>query len=227
MFKLPPYTELKADGIYRYRRRVPVKAVRALGKGFLYRNLGKTKEEVMANWPKSHEEVEALFEQAKENTLKEEAVFSQKDEREKVLHLVQKHYGDEAAQQLEAKGVDENLEFALMDLADSLEGSISKKTQAMLYSGVVPDKVVSLSSVMDAYYDFKTTGKADVDKRLHNGLTRSKEDLIASLGNVKISKLPVEQLTRKDANAYRDYLLTRMTPSSVARYKNTVNAVMN
>lgn len=23
MFKLPPYTELKADGIYRYRRRVP------------------------------------------------------------------------------------------------------------------------------------------------------------------------------------------------------------
>ena len=46
MFKLPPKTERKADGIYRYRRRVPVKAIKALGKGFLYRNLGRTKDEV-------------------------------------------------------------------------------------------------------------------------------------------------------------------------------------
>ena len=32
MFRLPHYTELKADGIYRYRRRVPVKAINELGK---------------------------------------------------------------------------------------------------------------------------------------------------------------------------------------------------
>ena len=64
MFRLPPYTELKADGIYRYRRRVPVKAIKGLGKGFLYRNLGKTKEEVLANWSGTHQEVEGLFEQA-------------------------------------------------------------------------------------------------------------------------------------------------------------------
>jgi hypothetical protein len=71
MFKLPPKTERKADGIYRYRRRVPVKAIKAFGKGFLYRNLGRTKDEVLSNWAAAREEVEALFEQVKSDTDKE------------------------------------------------------------------------------------------------------------------------------------------------------------
>ena len=49
IFKLPPYTELKANGIYRYRRRVPVALVGAIGKERLYRNLGKTKADVLNN----------------------------------------------------------------------------------------------------------------------------------------------------------------------------------
>ena len=35
----PLYTERKADGIYRYRRRVPKNLVERVGKGYLYRNL--------------------------------------------------------------------------------------------------------------------------------------------------------------------------------------------
>ena len=56
--KLPPYTERKADGIYRYRRRVPAKVVEAVGKGYLYRNLGNTKEAILANWSGAHEEID-------------------------------------------------------------------------------------------------------------------------------------------------------------------------
>ena len=41
---LPLYTERKADGIYRYRRRVPKNLVERVGKGYLYRNLGRTKK---------------------------------------------------------------------------------------------------------------------------------------------------------------------------------------
>ena len=63
MFKLPPYTELKANGIYRYRRRVPVALVEALGKERLYRKLGKTEADVLNNYSKVHSEVEALFQQ--------------------------------------------------------------------------------------------------------------------------------------------------------------------
>ena len=51
ILNLPLYTERKADGIYRYRRRVP-KALRGrLGKGYLYRNLGLTKQEVVGSIP--------------------------------------------------------------------------------------------------------------------------------------------------------------------------------
>jgi integrase len=227
MFKLPPNTERKADGIYRYRRRVPVKAIKALGKGFLYRNLGRTKDEVLGNWAAAREEVEALFEQAKSDTDKEAKVFAEASERDKVLHLVEKHYGKEASEMLSAGVVDENLEHALMGLPDDLHGSIPRKTEAILYSGRVPDIIVSLSKVIDAYYEYKTTGKVATDKRLHNRLMRNKADLIASLGDVKISKLPIENITRKDANTYRDFLLKRVSPSSVARNKNTVNAVIN
>ena len=227
MFRLPPYTELKADGIYRYRRRVPVKAIKGLGKGFLYRNLGKTKEEVLANWSGAHQEVEGLFEQAKQGAKIEAQVFAKKDEREKVLHLVEKHYGKEASEMLSAGVVDENLEHALMGLADDLHGSIPRKTEALLYSGRVPDLIVSLSTVIDNYYEYKTTGKVAIDKRLHNRLMRNKADLITSIGDIKISKLPIENITRKDANTYRDFLLKRVSPSSVARNKNTVNAVIN
>jgi integrase len=227
MFKLPPYTELKADGHYRYRRRVPVKAVKELGKGFLYRNLGKTKDEVMANWSDAHKEVEGLFEQAKQGAKIEAEVFAKKDEREKVLYLVQKHYGKEASEMLSAGVVDENLEHALMGLADELSGSIPRKTEAMLYNGKVPDKVRTMSSVIDAYYAYKASGDVAVDKRLHNRLMRAKADLIEALGEVKISRLPIDKITRVDANTYRDLLLTRMVPTSVQRHKNTVNACFN
>ena len=44
ILNLPLYTERKADGIYRYRRRVPKPLVSRIVKGYLYRNLGKTKQ---------------------------------------------------------------------------------------------------------------------------------------------------------------------------------------
>jgi hypothetical protein len=58
---LPLYTERKADGIYRYRRRVPKNLVERIGKGYLYRNLGRTKKDVVGNWPEAHAEVEAIL----------------------------------------------------------------------------------------------------------------------------------------------------------------------
>ena len=49
---LPLYTERKADGIYRYRRRVPKNLVERVGKGYLYRNLGRTKKMWLETGPK-------------------------------------------------------------------------------------------------------------------------------------------------------------------------------
>ena len=58
---LPLYTERKADGIYRYRRRVPKALVGRVGKGYLYRNLGRRKDDVARAWPEAHAEIERIF----------------------------------------------------------------------------------------------------------------------------------------------------------------------
>jgi hypothetical protein len=57
---LPPYTEREDDGIYRCRRRVPKNLVKRIAKGYLYRNLGRTKKDVVGNWPDVHADVEAI-----------------------------------------------------------------------------------------------------------------------------------------------------------------------
>ena len=172
MFKLPPYTELKANGIYRYRRRVPVGLVEALGKERLYRKLGKTKADVLNNYSKVHIEVEALFEQAESNTIKEKEVFAKKDERERVLYLVEKHFGKEASQLLAIGQVDKDLEYALSGLADELAGSIPKTTEAILYGSRIPDKTITISILKPittglSKEEFVKTLKSDIYSELN------------------------------------------------------------
>jgi integrase len=234
MFRLPHYTELKADGIYRYRRRVAPKLQEIVGKARLYRNLGKTKADVLNNYSRVHSEIEALLSQAqdtliqqKETSAKAKEDYAKKSERDKVLHLVQEHYGKEASEMLAIGQVDRNFEGALMGLADELAGDIDETTERMLWSGRVPDEVITLSSVFDAYYDYKKTDRPKDNKRLHNRLMANKRNLITSWGSVKVEKMPVEQLTRKDANVFRDFLLLSTKPSSVSRNISLVSATIN
>lgn len=78
ILNLPLYTERKADGIYRYRRRVP-KALRGrLGKGYLYRNLGRIKQEVVGKWPAAHAEIEQVLETALEGQSKAQELIRKK-----------------------------------------------------------------------------------------------------------------------------------------------------
>ena len=70
ILNLPLYTERKADGIYRYRRRVPKPLVPRICKGYLYRNLGKTKQEVVGKWPSAHAEIEEILTSALEGESK-------------------------------------------------------------------------------------------------------------------------------------------------------------
>ena len=234
MFKLPPYTELKADGIYRYRRRVAPKLQPQIGKGFLYRNLGKTKADVLNNYSRVHSEIEALFQEARdtlaleqEMSAKAKAEYEKKSERDKVLFLVEQHYGKEASEMLSAGIVDDGFYEALEGLSQNLSGKISEQTEAILSSGKVPDAVITLSSVFDAYYEYKKTDRPKDNKRLHNRLMANKRNLITSWGSVKVEKMPVEQLTRKDANAFRDFLLLSTKPSSVSRNISLVSATIN
>jgi hypothetical protein len=71
---------------------------------------------------------------------------------------VTQEYGTEAAQRLEVGAVDDTLEFALMDLADKLDGQYPKKTLALLHGAVLPKRSDSFSDLLDGYVEFKQTG---------------------------------------------------------------------
>ena len=224
---LPLYTERKADGIYRYRRRVPKNLVERIGKGYLYRNLGRTKKDVVGNWPEAHADVEAILDGAQASAERSAELIKRKDHRATILHLVEEEYGKEAAQRLEVGAVDDNLEYALMALADRLEGLYPKKTLALLHGAVLPERSASFADVLDQYTEFKTTGYEATDHRLKVRIAKCKADLEAAIGAFKVYQQPVQTIIRQDANAYRDSLLPVMAPNSVARYKNTLNAALN
>ena len=81
ILNLPLDTERKADGIYRYSRRVPKPLNSRIGKGYLYCNLGKTKQEVVWKWPSAHAEIEEILTCAIEGDSKAKGLFRKKDRR--------------------------------------------------------------------------------------------------------------------------------------------------
>ena len=100
-------------------------------------------------------------------------------------------------------------------------------TLALMYGAVLPEPSESFFDVLEKYADFKTSGYGATDHRLRVRLKKCKNDLLEALDEYKLTKQPVQKITRRDANAYRDTLLARMSPNSVARYKNTLNAALN
>ena len=58
-------------------------------------------------------------------------------------------------------------------------------------------------------------------------MARALKDLGAAIGKQRVATHPLNEITRADANALRDYLLERMKPSSVHRYITVVRAAVN
>ena len=211
--KLPRYVQKRPWGSFRYKRNVPKRLLSLMGRTHLYRNLGQSYEEMIRKLPRAHQEVEALFRKVEAET-----------ERDRTLAVVESHFGKEAAEMLGAGHIDENLECGLLDLFDRLEGTIDPNIASNVLNCRVPDEIISLSTAFDLYADFKD---ADQNKKLFNSLTKTKDDLMASIGSVKFGKLPLADLRRDDALKYRDFLLERVSPNSVTRYINIVRAVVN
>ena len=88
-------------------------------KGYMYRNLGSTKKEVLGRWSQAHAKVKAIL-LGVGSVEKSTELVRRMDQRATILHLVEQEYVKEAAQRFEVGDLGENLEHALMDLADRL-----------------------------------------------------------------------------------------------------------
>ena len=124
-------------------------------------------------------------------------------------------------QSLAVRAFDDNSEHAIVNLTDRLEGKYPEKRLALMYGTVLPEPSESFFDVLEKYAGFNTSGYCETDHRMQVRLKKYKSDLLEVLGEYKLNKQPVQNITRRDDNGYGDTLLETMSPNSKARYKNT------
>ena len=215
--KLPQYVYRTAFGVYRFRRNVPKDIMEVSGRKLWYKVLGKDYKEAMRSYSTALLEFDRFV----------SAYRNEAPVRETILEVVKAEFGEEAMLQLARGQVNENLEFALMDLSDKVEGQVSEEVSARIYSGSLPEAALSIAECIDRHFTYKKSGDEAKDRLVRNLGERAKTYLTEALGRQAVYEMPVETLTRKDSNRYRDLLLSKMKPNSVKRLMGHTATALN
>ena len=216
--KLPRYVFRRANGSYRYKRNVPVGLRKLLGKDTIYRQLGNSHKEAMGNLPLVHGRIEALFDQEGE-----------KSARQRSLEIIRGALGDEVAELVLAKAVPEysDIEDDLNELGRELKrNEVPQAVVEQVYSGRLKKDEVTLDTVLKDYATFKSDTPSS-EREIGQRVARLRKDMVEVYGRQKIKYLPLEAITRADANDLRDHLLRRLTANSVARNLGVLRAAVN
>ena len=206
--KLPKYVFRTAFGVFRFKRNVPKDIREVSGKVFFYKVLGKDYKEAMRAYSTALLEFDRFV-----ATYRNEAPV-----RETILEVVKNEFGTDAMQQLARGQVDQNLEYALMDLSEKVEGQVSEEVSARIYDASLPLVQTTLAGVLSRYSEYKSTGDADRDRLLLNLIKRTQRACEEALGATAVNDTDVSKITRKDVNAVRNHLFeTGLKPNSVVR----------
>ena len=215
--KLPRYVFITKFGVYRFIRNIPKDLVDVVGKRCFYQVLGKDFNEALRNYSSALAEFDSLV-----ASYRQEAPV-----RETVLALVANEFGKEASLRLARGDVDENLDFALQDLAAKVEEDVKPEVASAIYSGVVPVAQTTLADCLARHLEHRLSGDAERDRLPKSLMDRCVRYCVDVLGHKAVYDTFVGEITRQDANAVRDFLLTRMKPSSVSRLLQVITASVN
>ncbi|SMX24886.1 tyrosine-type recombinase/integrase [Boseongicola aestuarii] len=213
--KLPRYMFRRANGSFRYKRNVPKDLRKVISKATVYRQLGNTYQDALRALPKVHADIEALFDRERRTT-----------DEQRARELVRERLGERHQSMFIEGAVDpEWPEYDdFQDLAEDVEHAVPKGVTQQIRAATSKAAPMSLSRVLDEYYAYKAE---DADNGLGTRLDRIRKDLILSLGKNRYEWTELQDLTRADANTYRDVLLARMSPNSVQRNLGVVKAAIN
>jgi integrase len=213
--KLPRYMFRRANGSFRYKRNVPKDLRKVIPKATVYRQLGNTYQDALRALPKVHAEIDALFDRERRTT-----------DEQRARELVRERLGERHQSMFIEGAVDpEWPEYDdFQDLAEEVENAVPKGVTQQIRAATSKAAPMSLSRVLDEYYAYKAE---DADNGLRTRLDRIRKDLILSLGKNRYEWTELQDLTRADANTYRDVLLARMSPNSVQRNLGVVKAAIN
>ena len=213
--KLPRYVFRRANGSFRYKRNVPKDLRTVIPKATVYRQLGNTYQDALRALPKVHADIEALFDRERRTT-----------DEQRAKELVRERLGElHQAMFIEGAVDPEWPEYDdFQELAEDVVGAVPKGVTQQIRAASSKAAPMSLSRVLDEYYAYKAE---DTDNGLRTRLDRIRKDLILSLGKNRYAWTELQDLTRADANTYRDVLLARMSPNSVQRNLGVVKAAIN
>ena len=213
--KLPHYMFHRANCSFRYKRNVPKDLRTVIPKATVYRQLGDTYQDALRALPKVHAEIEALFDQERCTT-----------DEQRAKELVRERLGERQQSMFIDGAVDpEWPEFDdFQDLAEDVDHAVPKGVTQQLRAASSEAAPMSLSRGLEEYFAYKAE---ETDNGLRTRIDRIRKDLILSLGKNRFEWTELKDLTRADANAYRDLLLSRMSPNSVQRNLGVVKAAIN
>ena len=217
MPKLPAYVFRRQNGSYRYKRNVPKKLRHLIGKDTLYRQLGESYSEAMNALPKVHLEIEQLF-----------AAEEMMPSNERALAFIRAALGEDVADLVSSGQVVEysHEDYALNELAQTIAGKLPEEVVRQVYNGKLQSPPMTLDTALSDYEAYKA-GEGVRDKDAALRIKKLRKDLKSSLGEHKLEKGSLAEITRADANAFRDHLLERMKPNSVLRNVAVVKAAVN
>ena len=217
MPKLPAYVFRRPNGSYRYKRNVPKKLREVVGKATLYRQLGESYAEAMRRLPKVHAEIEALFQIEQHTPMSERA-----------LAVIRGALGEEVADMVVAGHIVEysQEDYALNELAKTIKGKLPMEVVRQVYTGQLVAEPMTLTKALEEYTRYKSDEGVS-DKDVAKRIAKLRKDLSDAIGEHKLKHLPLADITRADANAFRDHLLERMQPNSVLRNVAVVKAAVN
>lgn len=160
MPKLPRYVFRRANGSFRYKRNVPKELKRYILKDTLYRQLGATYDEAIANLPRVHREIEQIF-----------AIERMLNPSQRAMALIAANLGDVWARAAEEGKVGQDEPGMLPpdeyeDLADELEGSrLPREVIDRVRWANIEKAKMTLERVFLLYCQDKAKVQGDVQQR--------------------------------------------------------------
>ena len=192
---LPRYMFRRANGSFRSKRNVPKDLRTVIPKATVYRQLGNTYQDALRALPKVHAEIEALFDLERRTT-----------DEQRARELVRERLGEHHQSMFIDGAVDpEWPEFDdFQELAEEVDHAVPKGVTQQIRAGSSKAAPMSLSRVLEEYFTYKAE---ENDNGLRTRIDRIRKDLTLSLGKNRFEWTELKDLTRADANAYRDLLL--------------------
>ena len=213
--KLPRYMFRRANGSFRYKRNVPKELRSIIPKATVYRQLGATYDDAIRALPKVHAEIEALFDQERRTT-----------DDQRARSLVRERLGERHESMFLAGVVEPEWDVFddFQELAEDTQGRVPLGVTRQLKAGAAKAPPITLARVLELYFTYKAE---EADAGLRTRIDRIRKDLILFLGKNRFEWTELKDITRADANGYRDLLLARMSPNSVQRTIGTLKAAIN